>query len=519
MSLCRGSISDESKSAKPEGCRVVNPKLTQQDLERALLDAANALRGPIDPADFKTYVFPLLFFKWLDDTWRLHHGQAVDDFGDALTDEIEADYHPFNVPDGGHWQDVRNAKPGTLGATLHRTLQKLEQANPDRLANVFGDAQWANTDRLPERALRDLIDAFDRLTLDPEHVANDVLGGAYEYLLREFADASGRKAGEFFTPRAVVRLLVKVLEPQPGETVYDPACGSGGMLVETIGQVREDGGDPRQLRLYGQEVSLTTSSIARMNLFIHDIEEFEIVRGDTLRDPKLRQPDGHIRQFDVVIANPPFSLKNWGAEDWAGDPRAACGVPPSSNGDFAWVQHMVASMTDSGRVGVVMPHGVLFRAGRERDIRRCLIESGQLEAVIGLPTNLFYSTSIPACILVFRQHLDAERDGHVLFVDGSGRFVKGRNQNTMAEEDIDAIVEAYRTGTTSDGEDSVHVRAVPHDEIADNDYDLNISRYLTVAQDDVIDVEVALEQLRAAQQELRDAEAAMWERLEGAGYA
>lgn len=278
---------------------MVDPKISQQDLEKALWDAANALRGPIDPADFKTYVFPVLFFKWIDDTWQMHHRQAIADFGDALTDEIEVDYHPFDVPDGCHWPDVRNAKPGQLGVTLQRTLQKLEQANPDRLANVFGDAQWANTDRLPERALRDLIDAFDRLTLDPEHVPNDLLGGAYEYLLREFADASGKKAGEFFTPRAVVRLLVKVLDPKPGETIYDPACGSGGMLVETIGQVREDSGNPQQLKLYGQEVSLTTSAIAKMNLFIHDIEDFEIVRGDTLRDPKLRQKDGHVRRFDV----------------------------------------------------------------------------------------------------------------------------------------------------------------------------------------------------------------------------
>lgn len=498
---------------------MVDPKITQQELEAALWDAANALRGPIDPADFKTYVFPVLFFKWIDDTWHMHHQRAVDDFGDALDDEIEADYHPFVVPDGCHWADVRNAKPGQLGATLQRVLQRLEQANPDKLANVFGDAQWANTDRLPERALRDLIDAFDRLTLDPEHVPNDLLGAAYEYLLREFADASGKKAGEFFTPRAVVRLLVKVLDPQPGETVYDPACGSGGMLVETIGQVREDGGDPRQLHLYGQEVSLTTSSIARMNLFIHDIEDFDIVRGDTLRDPKLRQKDGHVRRFDVVIANPPFSLKNWGADEWAGDPRASCGVPPSSNGDYAWVQHMVASMADSGRVGVVMPHGVLFRAGKEAAIRQCLIDNDQLEAVIGLPTNLFYSTSIPACILVFRNGKTSDRAGHVLFVDGSARFVKGRNQNSMGEEDIAAVAEAYRTGKDPDGEDGVQVRLVAHDEIADNDYDLNITRYIAGATEEAVDVTVALTELREAQEELRAAEAAMWERLEEAGYA
>ena len=281
-------------------------------------------------------------------------------------------------------------------------------------------------------------------------MSHDMLGQAYEYLLKNFADQSGVKAGEFFTPRQVVKLLVRLLDPQPGESVYDPACGTGGMLVETINTVREDGGDTRTLRLYGQEVNLTTSAIARMNLFLHDIEDFKIARGDTLRQPALRNPDGSLSQFDVVIANPPFSLKNWGHETWSGDPRAFCGVPPAGYGDWAWIQHMITSMTDrDGRVGVVMPHGALFRSGAEGRIRGCVIEKDLLEAVIGLPEKLFYSTTIPVAILIFRKNKPAERHGRVLFVDGSACFQTGKNQNSFRAGDIDALIAAYAKGEMS----------------------------------------------------------------------
>jgi type I restriction enzyme M protein len=343
------------------------------ELERRLWDAANALRGPVDPADFKTYVFPMLFWKWISDTWDWEHAQAVADFGDDVDPEVEADYHKFDLPPGTHWRDV-TTKTANLGAAINKALGQIEQANPDSLAGMFGDASWGNKERLPESSLVTLINAFNGLSLNPDEVSNDLLGQGYEYLLKKFADESGKKAGEFFTPRQVVRLLIRILDPQPGESVYDPACGSGGMLVETINTVRDHGGDTRTLRLYGQEVNLTTSAIARMNLYLHDIEDFKIVRGDTLRSPGLRKPDGKISTFDVVVANPPFSLTNWGAETWAADVRSVGGVPPTKNGDFAWIQHMVASMDpDNGRVGVVMPHGVLFRGGAEAKIRQALV--------------------------------------------------------------------------------------------------------------------------------------------------
>ena len=362
------------------------------ELERRLWDSANALRGPVDPADFKTYVFPMLFWKWISDNHDWERARAVAEYGDDVDPEVEADFHKFDLPAGTHWRDV-TTKTANLGAQINKALGQIEQANPDSLAGMFGDAAWGNKERLPETALVNLVNAFNGMKLDPDEVSHDLLGQGYEYLLKKFADESGKKAGEFFTPRQIVRLLIRILDPQAGESVYDPASGSGGMLVETINTVRDHGGDTRTLRLYGQEVNLTTSAIARMNLFLHDIEDFRIVRGDTLRSPGLRQADGHISTFDVVVANPPFSLQNWGSETWAADTRSFCGVPPAKNGDFAWVQHMIASMDKkTGRVGVVMPHGVLFRGGAEARIRQCLIEQDQLEAVIGLPGNLFYGT-------------------------------------------------------------------------------------------------------------------------------
>ncbi|GAA5118257.1 class I SAM-dependent DNA methyltransferase [Haloechinothrix salitolerans] len=491
--------------------------ITQQELESRLWAAANALRGPVDPADFKTYVFPMLFWKWISDTWVYEHDTALDDYGDDLDDEIEADYHRFDMPEGTLWSEV-TTKVTNLGAEIGKTFQRIEKANPKHLAGIFGDAAWGNKDRLPERSLLSLIKAFDEVRLDPSTVSHDLLGAGYEYLLKNFADESGKKAGEFFTPREVVTLLVGILEPEPGESVYDPTCGSGGMLVATINQVRDAGKDHRTLRVYGQEVNLTTASIARMNLFLHEIEDFDIKRGDTLRSPAFKDAKGAVRTFDAVIANPPFSLADWGADRWPADPRAFCGVPPARTGDYAFIQHMISSMRpSSGRVGVVMPHGVLFRGGAEARIRQCLIEKDLLEAVVGLPPNLFYSTSIPACILVFRDQKSGDRKDSVLFVDGSARFVKDKNRNRMTGDDIKVLIHAYMTGEASDNESNANVRLVSFDEIKDNSFDLNISRYIKVAAEETADLGTALVAYADARQKRLETETVMFDRLAAAG--
>lgn len=491
--------------------------LTLQDLESRLWGAANALRGPVDPADFKTYVFPMLFWKWISDTWEHEHAEALAVYGDALSDEIEADYHRFVMPPDCLWREVVT-KTDNTGVRIAKALGKIEQVNPTALAGVFGDAAWGNKERLPESALVALLDGFDGIRLDPDSVSHDALGHAYEYLLKEFAEASGKKAGEFFTPPAVVHLLVGILSPQPNESVYDPACGSGGMLVETVNAMRAAGDDHREVRLFGQEVNLTTSAIARMNLSFHRAVQSEVRRGDTLRDPKFRGSNGGLATFDVVIANPPFSLANWGADTWGADARSFCGVPPAKNGDFAWIQHMVSSMDEkAGRVGVVMPHGVLFRGGVESKIRQCLIEEDRLEAVVGLPPNLFYSTSIPACLLIFKAIKAEERRNRVLFVDGSARFSKGKNQNLMTEADMGAVLTAYRTGEDPDGDGGVNVRLVDIDEIKSNRFDLNIGRYVRGAAKEGVSMEMALTAYGDARAVRLDAEQTMFERLSAVG--
>lgn len=493
--------------------------LTQQQLESTLWAAANALRGPVDPGDFKAYVFPVMFFKWISDNWDYEHARAVEDFGAELTDDLEATLHTFTVPEGCHWADVIETAQHT-GVALDGALQRLQQANPDSLAGVFGDVNWANQDRLPQSALKALLDTFHGVRLDPESVDGDMLGSAYEYLLREFAEASGKKAGEFFTPRHVVHLLVKILDPRPGESIADPACGSGGMLVETITAIRKAGGNPNTIRLHGQEINLTTSAIAKMNLYLHGLEDFHIARGDTFRDPKLLEGDG-LKKFDVVIANPPFSLQNWGEEMWATDPygRGKYGIPPAKNGDWAWIEHMIASMKDdTGRVGVLMPHGALFREGKVGAVREAVLRDNILEAVISLPKNLFYSTSIPVAILVFRRNKPAERNGKVLFIDAAKRFVPGKNQNILAKEDIEVIGAAYKRGQDVDDEDGLSLRLVELDEIKENDFDLNISRYIKGKTAAKANVEEALIEYTAAREKLAMTEDVLAEKLKAAGY-
>ena len=487
---------------------LVDLSLTLSQLESHLWQAANILRGsPVDRADWKSYILPLLFFKRLCDVWDEETQEMAATYGEAFADE-----HRFQIPAGSHWRDVRRA-PANVGAALNNALRGIEAANQAHLYGVFGDAQWTNKERLPDALLKDLIEHFSALRLGNRDVPGDVLGDAYEYLIKQFADATNKKAGEFYTPRSVVRLMVDMLDPRAGETVYDPACGTGGMLLGAVSHVREAGGDPRTFfgRLYGQEKNLTTAAVARMNLLLHGIEDFAIERGDTLRAPVFTDPGtGGLATFDCVIANPPFSLEQWGREVWESDPwgRAFAGLPGDSSGDFAWVQHMVASLAaPGGRMAVVLPQGALFRGGVEGQIRRKLLEMDLVEAVIGLAPNLFYGTGLAACILVLRRRKAAERAGRVLIIDAAPLFRKGRAQNFLDPEHAAAILGCFNA--FADQPD--RARVVTLADIAAEEWTLNISRYVLppIGEDipplpeAVATFKAALARARAAENDLR----------------
>jgi type I restriction enzyme M protein len=470
-------------------------KLTLSQLEQYLSKAAWILKGPVDASDFKVYIFPLLFFKRMSDVYDEEYQNALTDSeGDAEYASLP-EFHRFLLPEGCHWKTVRETTTN-VGVAIERALRGIEQANQEYLYGIFGDAQWSNKNKLSDRLLIDLIEHFSQYNLSNSQVDADLLGQAYEYLIKHFADLTNKKAGEFYTPRSVVHLLGLILDPHEGETIYDPACGTGGMLLECVAHLREHHEDYRTLKLYGQEKNLTSSSIARMNMFLHGIEDFRIVRGDTLRNPAFFEGD-HLKTFDCVIANPPFSLKEWGADHWANDPfgRNIAGVPPQGNGDMAWVQHMIKSMNSTGRMTVVLPHGALFRKGAEGRIREELIKQDLLEAVIGLGPNIFYGTQLAACVMVFKQNKEADKKGKVLFIDASGQVRVGRAQNFLETEHVRQIFNWYKSFSNVEN----YVRVASMDDLKEHDYNLNIPLYVEkVIEDTLPSVEEALADLKAA---------------------
>ena len=453
------------------------------DLQSYLGKAADLLRGSIDQADFKAFIFPLMFFKRISDVYLEEFAIALKDADGDQEFASFAENHRFQIPEGCLWDDVRS-KTENIGQALVYAFREIEKANPDTLYGIFGNSPWTNKQKIPDSVLIELVEHFSSKQLSNSAVKPDVFGDAYEYLIKRFADLSNKKAGEYYTPRSVVKLMVDILNPKEGETVYDPACGTGGMLIEVIEHVKRAGGNPQLLwgKLFGQEKVLTTSGIARMNLLLHGIEDFKIVKEDTLRNPAFFEGD-KLAQFDCVIANPPFSLENWGEETWVSDRygrNTFGGVPPKKNADWAWVQHMYKSMdSKSGRIAVVLPQGSLFRAGAEGRIRKSFIEEDLIECVIGMAPNLFYGTGLAPCIIILRATKSKEMVKKVLFINSENLYKRGRNQNTLENKDIFEIHKLYADLKSVEGLSYLASAA----EIREQKFSLNIPLYVAQIQD------------------------------------
>lgn len=485
-------------------------RITLPELEQYLAKAADLLRGGIDQADFKAYIFPLMFFKRISDAYMEEFADALDESGGDHEFAAFAENHRFAIPEGNLWADVRNHTQN-IGTALQTAFREIEKANPEILYGIFGNANWTNKDKLPDRKLAELVEHFSTKTLSNAAVAPDVFGNAYEYLIKRFADQSNKKAGEYYTPRSVVGLLINILDPKEAESVYDPACGTGGMLIEVIEHVKAAGGSPKTLwgKLYGQEKVLATSAIVRMNLLLHGVEDFKVVREDTLRNPAF-YTGNHLAQFDCVVANPPFSLKNWGETEWASDKwgrNGLGGVPPNGYADWAWVQHMLTSARpNTGRVAVVLPQGALFRHGAEAKIRTHILKSDVVDAVIGLAPNLFYGTGLAACVLILRHQKQPDKKGKVLFINGEHLYKRGRNQNTLEPVHAQQLLAAFQSYGVIDG----LARVVDLDEIASSDYNLNIPLYVAPANTgEKVPLADALANLEAAHAEASETRAAL----------
>lgn len=489
---------------------------TSQKLFSHLFEACNILRGPINQDEYKSYVTPILFFKRLSDVYDEETQNALEESGGDEEYASFPENHRFIIPEGCHWANVREASEN-VGVAIANAMNGIERANPDTLSGVFSsfdDANWTDKTKLSDERLKDLIEHMSKIKVGNNNYSADVMGDSYEFLIKKFADLSKKNAGEFYTPRSIVKLLVMLLAPKAGESVYDPACGTGGMLIEAIRYMKGD--KLTYGRIYGQEKNLATSAIARMNLFLHGAKDFQVTQGDTLRSPNYLER-GSLRTFDCVVANPPFSLENWGAEQFSSDVygRNIWGTPTDSNGDYAWLQHMVKSMNaKTGRCAVVLPQGVLFRKGREGEIRKQLIESDKIECIITLTSGVFYSTGVSACIIFLKNVKQHTHKGRICMIDASNIYTAQRAQNIMTEKDIQQVYNLY------DAYEDVIEKAkiVTIADIRAKDYTLAVNNYIDKKEQEIVPPAEVRRQYFEAYNEMLEAEEKMRKLLLEGGY-
>lgn len=466
----------EPKKVKP---------ISLDDLEKYLWGAAVLLRGQIDATSYKEYIFPLVFFKRLCDVFDEAYADAmVLSDGDDEYSKLDAEQRVATIPLGAHWKDVR-AVTENIGQALVTALTRIEQANPPidlygrkigGLSGIFGPKQiWTNKDNMPDRLIADLLEHFSQLNLSLEACPADEMGTGYEYLVGKFADDAGHTAQEFYTNRTVVTLMAEILQPKVGESIYDPTCGSGGMLIKCLTFVRDRGEEWRSIKVFGQELNSLTASIARMNLFLHGVQEYTIVNDDTLTDPGFIK-NGHLQQFDIVLANPPYSIKQWNRDAFASDKwgRNFLGIPPQGRADYAFFQHILASMKpDTGRCAILFPHGVLFRK-EEKEMREKLVKTDFVEAIIGLGPNLFFNSPMEACIVICNKAKKAQRTGKIVFINALQEVTRKNASSYLEDKHIRKIANAY----FSDEDIPGFSRIVSFAEIESNQFNLTISLYV-----------------------------------------
>ena len=486
--------------------------MTQKQLEKYLWGAATQLRGTIDAGDYKQYIFPLLFFKRICDVYDEEFEIALKESDGDLEYASFAENHHFQIPKGAHWNDVRETTTN-VGIALQDAMRTIEKANPETLYGIFGDASWTNKNRLSDETLSNLIEHYSQHKLSLSNIPDDQLGNAYEYLIKEFADDSGHTAAEFYTNRTVVKLMTMIMDPQPGESVYDPTCGSGGLLLNCALHLKEEGKEYRTLKLYGQEINLITSAIARMNMFMHGIEEFSIVRGDTLAHPAFLEND-ELKKFNVILANPPYSIKSWDRKSFENDPygRNIWGTPPQGTADYAFQQHIQKSLnTENGRSITLWPHGILFRDA-EAEMRRNMIESDVVECVIGLGPNLFYNSPMEACLLITNNNKPKDKKGKVLIVNAVKEVKQEKNIAFLDKKHIDRIYNSFKKFSDEDSFSKV----VSIETILDNKASLNIAQYVSNVDNSVdqISIKNALDNWHKTSEELTNSMNELFQILE-----